>query len=116
MTSTTVGLLLVALVPYAFPGALWLWAALQGLGMGGHFALALNAITQVAPSTAAVPAYSGMAFLFGYGLAAIGPVLLGFLADASGGYQLPFLTLTGFGLVALALGVAAASRARARSR
>ena len=116
VTATTTGLLLVALVPYAFPGALWLWAALQGLGMGGHFALALNAITQVAPSTAAVPAYSGMAFLFGYGLAAIGPVLLGFLADASGGYRLPFLTLTGFGLAALALGVAAASRARARSR
>ncbi|MBX6750994.1 MAG: MFS transporter, partial [Micromonosporaceae bacterium] len=116
VTATSTGLLLVALVPYAFPGALWVWAALQGLGMGGHFALALNAITQVAPSATAVPAYSGMAFLFGYGLAAIGPVLLGFLADASGGYRLPFLTLTAFGLLALALGVAAANRARARAR
>lgn len=116
VSATTAGLALVALVPYGFPGALWLWAALQGLGMGGHFALALNAITQVAPSTAAVPAYSGMAFLFGYSLAAIGPVLLGFLADASGGYRLPFLTLTGFGLITLVLGVAAASRAQARAQ
>jgi len=112
LSTTTVGLLLVALVPYAFPSSIWLWAGLQGLGMGGHFALALNTITQVAPSAAAVPAYSGMAFLFGYGLAAVGPVLLGFLADLTGGYGVPFLTLAGFGLLALPLGVAAANRAR----
>jgi CP family cyanate transporter-like MFS transporter len=114
LTTTTVGLLLTALAPYTFPAAIWLWAGLQGLGMGGHFALALNTITQVAPSTSAVPAYSGMAFLFGYGLAAVGPVLLGFLAVVSGGCTVPFLTLSGFGVVALALGVAAANRARSR--
>ena len=55
-----------------------------------------------------------MAFLFGYGLAASGPVLLGFLAEVTGGYRVPFLTLAGFGVVALMLGVAAANRARMR--
>jgi CP family cyanate transporter-like MFS transporter len=115
LTATTTGLLLIALVPYAFPAAIWLWAALCGLGMGGHFALALSAVTQVAPSAAAVPAYSGMAFLFGYGVAAIGPVLLGFLRDLTGGYRVPFLTLAALGAVALALGLAAADRARARA-
>lgn len=114
LATTTAGLLLTALVPYGFPGAIWLWAGLQGLGMGGHFALALNTITHVAPSAAAVPAYSGMAFLFGYGLAAVGPALLGYLAELSGGYRVPFLTLTGFGLLALVLGVSAATRAAAR--
>jgi CP family cyanate transporter-like MFS transporter len=117
LCTTTVSLLLVALIPYAFPGAPWLWGALLGLGMGGHFALALATITQLAPSAAQAPAYSGMAFLFGYGVAAVGPVLLGFLAEASGGYRVPFLTLTGLGVVALALGVAATGRARlARAR
>jgi CP family cyanate transporter-like MFS transporter len=115
VATTTTGLLLIGLIPYAFPAALWLWGGLCGLGMGGHFALALNTITQVAPSVEAVPAYSGMAFLFGYSVAAVGPVLLGFLADVSGGYRVPFLTLTVLGLVALALGVAAANRARERS-
>jgi CP family cyanate transporter-like MFS transporter len=112
LATTTLGLLLLALVPYAFPAAPWLWGALCGLGMGGHFALALNTITQVAPSAAAAPAYSGMAFLFGYSFAAIGPVLLGFVADVTGGYRVPFLTLTGLGLLAIALGVAAAGRVR----
>jgi len=109
---STVGLFLVAMVPFAFPAAPWLWGALLGLGMGGHFALALNTITQLAPSASAASAYSGMAFLFGYGVAAIGPVLLGFLAEASGGYRVPFLTLGALGFVAMVLGTAAASRAR----
>jgi CP family cyanate transporter-like MFS transporter len=115
LATSITGLLLVALVPYAFPGAPWLWAVLLGLGMGGHFALALNTITQLAPSADAAPAYSGMAFLFGYGVAAIGPVLLGFLADATGGYQVPFLTLTAIGVVTIGLAVAAINRAQARA-
>lgn len=115
LATTTVGLLLLALVPYAFSAAPWLWSALCGLGMGGHFALALNTVTQVAPSATAAPAYSGMAFLFGYSFAAIGPVLLGFLADVTGGYRVPFLTLTLLALVALVLGLAAADRAARRA-
>ena len=115
LATSIAGLVLVALVPFAFAGAPWLWAVLLGLGMGGHFALALNIITQLAPTAEAAPAYSGMAFLFGYLVAAIGPVLLGFLADATGGYRVPFLTLTGIGLPTIALALASATRAESRA-
>jgi CP family cyanate transporter-like MFS transporter len=115
LATTSVGLFLLAVVPYSFPAAIWLWSAFCGLGMGGTFSLALHMITQVAPSAAAVPAYSGMAFLVGYAVAAVGPVLLGYLADLTGGFLVPFLTVAALGVVALVLGVAAAGRARERS-
>jgi CP family cyanate transporter-like MFS transporter len=114
--TATVGLVLVALAQDAFPGAPWVWAGILGLGMGSNFSLALSTITQLAPSSTAAPAYSGMAFLVGYSMAAIGPVLLGFLFDATGDYRVPFLTLAVLGPVAIALGVAAAGRARIRQQ
>jgi CP family cyanate transporter-like MFS transporter len=110
--TATVGLLLVALVPDAFAAAPWLWATVLGLGMGGNLSLALTAITQLAPTPADAPAYTGIAFLFGYLIAAIGPVLLGLLVDLSGGYRVPFLALAANGLVAIALGVATTARAQ----
>jgi len=111
--TATVGLVLVAIAQDAFPGAAWVWATVVGLGMGSNFSLALSTITQLAPSSAAAPAYSGMAFLVGYSMAAVGPVLLGLLYEATGDYQVPFLTLATLGLVAILLGVLAAGRARA---
>ena len=101
------GLVLVALVPLVSP---WLWATILGLGMGGQFALALTLVAQIAPTPAAAPSYSGLAFLVGYLLAALGPVAAGGLRDLSGGYRAPFLVLAGVGLAVLALGVIAARR------
>jgi MFS transporter, CP family, cyanate transporter len=105
-----VALFLVALTPDPFPAAPWLWAGLMGLGMGGNLSLALSVITQLAPSPREASAYTGMAFLFGYLLAALGPVALGTLTDATGGYRVPFLALAVFGVVTVGLGIAAASR------
>lgn len=102
-----VGLVLVALVPLAAP---WLWATILGLGMGGQFALALTLVAHIAPTPVSAPAYSGLAFLGGYLLAALGPVAAGALRDLSGGYQVPFLALAGLGIVVLVLGVIAARR------
>ena len=104
----TAGLALVAVVPLVAP---WLWATILGLGMGGQFALALTLVTQIAPTPAAAPSYSGLAFLVGYLLAAVGPVAAGALRDLSGGYEVPFLGLAAVGVVVLVLGVAA-SRTR----
>jgi CP family cyanate transporter-like MFS transporter len=112
--TATVGLLLVGLAPDAFPAAPWLWAAVLGLGMGGNFALALSAMTHLAPSASAAPAYASMAFLVGYAMAAVGPVLLGLVVSHSGGFQAPFLILALLGPLTMVLGLAAGGRAWAR--
>jgi CP family cyanate transporter-like MFS transporter len=112
--TTTVGLLLVAVVPDAFPAAPWLWATVLGLGMGGTFALALSAMTHLAPSVGAAPAYASMAFLVGYATAAVGPVLLGLVVARTGSFQAPFRILALLGPVAMVLGLAAGGQARGR--
>ena len=109
---STVGLLLVGLVPHSFPAAPWLWTALIGLGMGGTLSLTLTVLTQLAPSAPEASAYTGMAFFVGYLMAAAGPVALGRLADLTGGYRVPFLALAGFGVATTAVGIASAASAR----
>jgi CP family cyanate transporter-like MFS transporter len=105
---TTVGLFLVALVPDPFPAAPWLWAALLGLGMGGNLSLALSIVTDLAPTPREASAYTGMAFLVGYTLAALGPVALGRLTDLTGGYRVGFLVLGAVGVATAVVGTAAA--------
>jgi CP family cyanate transporter-like MFS transporter len=107
---TTSALFLVALVPDPVAAAPWLWAGLMGLGMGGNLSMALVALTQLAPSPREASAYTGMAFLVGYLVAAAGPVALGTLTDATGGYTVPFLALAVFGVVTTVLGVAVAGQ------
>ena len=96
---TMASLALVALAPLAAPAA---WAALLGLGVGGNFALALTVVGQVAPTPADTPRTAGMAFFVGYLLASAGPVAVGLVRDATGGYRWPYLALVGVGLVTLA--------------
>ncbi len=107
VAASTVALALVALAPTAAP---WGWAALLGLGMGGHFALALTVLADISPTPADAAAVSGMAFFVGYLVAAAGPVAAGALRDLTGGYVAPFLALTVIGVVTLAAGVAAGGR------
>jgi MFS transporter, CP family, cyanate transporter len=102
---TTIGLLLVGVVPLGSP---WVWVSVIGLGMGGNLALALLVITNAAPDPRAATAYTGMAFLVGYLLAAVGPVAAGALRDQTGNLTSVFVALTGLGVITLLLGVAAA--------
>jgi len=95
----------VALLPTAAP---WLWATMLGLGVGGLFALALTMIAEHATTPGEAAALSGMAFFVGYLMAALGPVAAGALRDATGGYEVPFLTLAVLSVVTLAIGVLAA--------
>ncbi len=100
---TTAGLFLIGAAPAAAP---WVWVTVVGPGMGGNLALALTAITQAAPSPREATAYTGMAFLVGYLLAAVGPTAAGALRDATGSLTPVFLTLAGLGVVTIGLGLA----------
>ncbi len=71
---------------YAPLGTAWLWAALLGLGQGGLLAVALTLILLRAPDAGVAARLSGMAQGIGYTLAAGGPLLVGVLRQASGGF------------------------------
>jgi CP family cyanate transporter-like MFS transporter len=109
---TMAGLALIALAPLAAPAV---WVTLLGLGVGGSFALALTVVGQVAPTPADTPRAAGMAFFVGYLLASAGPVAVGLLHDATGGYRWPYLALVGVGLVTLAAALPAGAAGANRS-
>ncbi len=98
------GLVLLGLAGcfYAPLGTAWLWAALLGLGQGGLLAVALTVILLRAPDAGVAARLSGMAQGIGYTLAAGGPLLVGMIRQAEGGFgTVPIL----FAVLA-ALGVA----------
>lgn len=74
-------------------GAL-LWALLAGLG-GGAFPLSLTLITLRTRTASGTAALSGFAQSVGYVLAASGPLLVGVLHSATGGWAAPFALLFG---------------------
>jgi MFS transporter, CP family, cyanate transporter len=69
----------------------WIWgfSAVLGFGMGGLFGLALSLIGLRAGDAAVAARLSSMAQAGGYLLAAIGPLLVGVLHEATGGWLLP---------------------------
>ncbi len=98
------GLVLVGLAGcfYAPLGSAWIWATLLGLGQGGLLAVALTLILLRAPDAGVAARLSGMAQGLGYTLAAGGPLLVGIIRQAEGGFgAVPLLFL-----VLLLMGVA----------
>jgi CP family cyanate transporter-like MFS transporter len=79
----TVGVLLVPLPPVLGP---WLWVVLIGFGSGAGFPLGLAVIAWRTPDGAASAAISGLAMGVGYTVAGLGPLVMGLLIDATGGY------------------------------
>ncbi|GAB3080971.1 MFS transporter [Pedococcus soli] len=77
------------------PGALpWVWAVVLGLGQGAAFALGLVLMVDYAATPAASARLAGMAFLFSYGLASLGPATMGAIRDATGGFDGVWMSLT----------------------
>ncbi|MEC4015806.1 CynX/NimT family MFS transporter [Streptomyces sp. H27-D2] len=84
----------------------WLWAALIGVGQGGALGLALTMMVLRSKDAHTAARLSGMAQTWGYLLAAAGPLVLGAVRQATGGWTLPLALLLGVcvGLVLLGLG------------
>lgn len=93
-----VGLVAVIWTPLSAP---WLWIAIMGYGLGGGFALGLALLVDYAPDPARSAGLTAMAFLISYSIAATGPLLLGALRDATGGFRVPFLVLLATAVVQL---------------
>ncbi|RYC31935.1 MFS transporter [Lichenibacterium minor] len=71
---------------YAPLGTAWISAVLLGLGQGGLLAVALTVILLRAPDAGVAARLSGMAQGIGYTLAAGGPLLVGVIRQAEGGF------------------------------
>jgi CP family cyanate transporter-like MFS transporter len=98
MTLTAVGFLGLA---YAPGMATWLWIAVLGVGHGGLFTLVLTLPVLAGRDPGDAGRISAMAFFVGYGCAALAPLLVGALRDATGDFTLGFAVLGGLGLLAL---------------
>jgi len=84
------------------------WMVLLGIAQGAGIALALALFALRAPDSRHAAAISGMAQTVGYTLAAAGPLGMGALHDASGGWTAPLLLLFAVGVAMLLFGLAAA--------
>lgn len=71
----------------------YVWAVFAGLGSGASFSLALTLIVLRSKDTATAAQLSGMAQAVGYTLAATGPLMMGWVFAASGGWTVPLLVL-----------------------
>ncbi|MQY04411.1 MFS transporter [Actinomadura macrotermitis] len=90
-------------------GTVWLWTVVLGLGQGVAFALALSFIGLRAHDAAAAAQLSAMAQGVGYLIAAAGPLAIGALHDATGGWTVPAVVLLA-GVAGLAVPGLAAGR------
>jgi CP family cyanate transporter-like MFS transporter len=71
------------------------WVLTTGIGAGALFFLALAFFSLRAADPRSSAALSGMGQSIGYLVAAVGPVLIGALHDATGGWRVPLLVLAG---------------------
>ncbi len=94
------GLVGIGVAPTAAP---WFWAALIGFGQGSAFALALVLLVRFAATPHASGGLSAMGFLVGYVVASVGPLLMGALRDATGGFHVVWIVLAAVMLPQLVL-------------
>jgi CP family cyanate transporter-like MFS transporter len=85
---TVLGYLGVLLAPTT---ASWLWMIVLGIGQGASFALVLLIIALRPADPATVTALSAVAQSAGYVVAALGPLLFGYLRQVSGGWTVPLV-------------------------
>ncbi|CAL9495265.1 CynX/NimT family MFS transporter [Streptomyces albus] len=74
-------------------GGAWVWATLLGLGQGGALGIALTLMVLRSGDSHTAARLSGMAQTWGYLLAAAGPLLLGAVHQATGGWTVPIVLM-----------------------
>ena len=104
--------LLVSAVSLTVIGAVWLWAlpmlapwvavSVLGLGLGAGFSLGLTRMVHYAADARASSRLTAVVFLVSYTVAAIAPIGVGVLHDATGGFTVPFGLLVVLSLTQLA--------------
>ncbi|MEW1866240.1 MFS transporter [Streptomyces sp. NPDC088194] len=102
LTGAAFGGLAVAPLPAAY-----LWMTMLGLGQGASLSLALTYIVRRSPDARHTGHVSMMAQGLGYLLAGLGPVGLGALHSATGGWSIPLMALIGLLVLQLGAGVLA---------
>jgi CP family cyanate transporter-like MFS transporter len=102
------GLSVVAVVGELLAPDWWVvWIVLLGAGTAAVFVTALSFFGLRTENHGQAAALSGMAQAFGYGLAALGPVLIGVLHDATLGWGVPLAVLLAMKVPEIAFGVLA---------
>ncbi|GLZ11693.1 MFS transporter [Actinomadura sp. NBRC 104425] len=106
---TVIGSLWLFAVPDRLP---WAVTTVLGVGLGGAFSLAMALIVDYGTTPAAASRLAALAFVAAYGTAALAPMIVGALRDATGGYATPFGLLAAVAVVQLALGTRLSPRHR----
>jgi CP family cyanate transporter-like MFS transporter len=93
-----------ATVLFAAPDAApWVACAIVGLGLGGGFSLGLVLVVDYAANPAASSRLAAMTFLVCYTTAAVAPVLVGALHDATGSFRAAFAVLAAMAVAQLVM-------------
>ena len=101
---TALGFAGLVLAPSVSPLA---WMALIGIGQGAAFPLALTMVALRTRTNAETQRLSAMAQSLGYSLAAVGPLALGALHDATRGWSAGIVLLVAVALLQAAMGLGA---------
>jgi CP family cyanate transporter-like MFS transporter len=92
---------------YASPAHALGWMMVMGLGAGGSLVLAITLFSLRVGTAVESVALSGMAQAIGYTMAAITPIFIGYLHDATGHWTVPLQLMIALALLQLAMGYAA---------
>ena len=109
---STTGAVVVAALPGEVPGSplTIVGVVLLGLGVGAYFPLALTLPVDVAVDASDAAEISALMLLIGYLLAALAPVVLGFVRDTAGDFVVVSWILVGVAVAQLPLALALSPR------
>lgn len=96
------------------PRLAMVWAVVTGVGAGTLFFLALAFFSLRAADPRSSASLAGMGQSIGYLFAAVGPVAIGALHDATGGWRVPLAVLAGVAAVHTVVGLRAGRNAHVR--